>query len=714
MDAIINYSDQDLELQFGLFGSKLKFYRRIEKKCTRYSLGNEFLEFLLSDKHCLDVQKICFGAYFNPENKKIKTSLSTIQEILFYYDRLSKKYPNDVSERFLKVAFKECVSKEYMEQCIQCLNEATCYLWNDISSLELQDIFDAFCPKKIKYFNYDLYQWFIKNISLKTLILDVNFPEESSASDFTPFLINWGGRLNRCSKQNYQDVFNLVKTNLSFIAEHQEGLFINDYYISYFDVDITRMTFDFKVDLYNEFGSVPKDQLLTEFENRYGSYEECFIQDNKKTVLSQLIQHFSNDYFTKKSNQYFYYEDTVTYSSRNQEIDFLKNKFDFVIRIDEPFYSMKIYRNDHNYQFAFYSFRETVIDPESSSSYKVYGKKMSNRFKIWFDDHQCCSPFLIIGKNNSKMFPLNLKQISQYSQNHPLANEFFKIYFKLLSQDHYIFKDLIRFQYSNMYGSKFFSLLPISVFELAQAHHPKELFCQKYKTASKVPIPWNRLDLNLSYLLMKSLSILEPNDWQKIIRFACTIKDMELILYNLRHARTKEYCFYLPTWFYYNQFKDSVEDLNDLWYEISDSFLMAYKLRESFSLQYRSIRRLVDEHDHLANRIREKEAYGKVKIPKNSKFKKLEKLLPKENFEWIKSGVRLRKEGEEQDNCVFSYAGFINRDRCAIYSANIGKNRYTIEFHKNKESQYVIAQMKRSHNRKAFIKDIEYVQSFLS
>ncbi|WP_317396282.1 hypothetical protein [Faecalicoccus pleomorphus] len=72
MDAIINYSDQDLELQFGLFGSKLKFYRRIEKKCTRYSLGNEFLEFLLSDKHCLDVQKICFGAYFNPENKKIR------------------------------------------------------------------------------------------------------------------------------------------------------------------------------------------------------------------------------------------------------------------------------------------------------------------------------------------------------------------------------------------------------------------------------------------------------------------------------------------------------------------------------------------------------------------------------------------------------------------------------------------------------------------
>lgn len=714
MDAIINYSDQDLELQFGLFGSKLKFYRRIEKKCTRYSLGNEFLEFLLSDKHCLDVQKICFGAYFNPENKKIKTSLSTIQEILFYYDRLSKKYPNDVSERFLKVAFKESVSKEYMEQCIQCLNEATCYLWNDISSPELQDIFDAFCPKKTKYFNYDLYQWFIKNISLKTLILDVNFPEESSASDFTPFLINWGGRLNRCSEQNYQDVFNLVKTNLSFIAEHQEGLFTHDYYISYFDVDITRMTFDFKVDLYNEFGSVPKNQLLTEFENRYGSYEERFIQDNKKTVLSQLIQHFSNDYFTEKSNQYFYYEDTVTYSSRNQEIDFLKNKFDFVIRIDEPFYSMKICRNDHNFQFTFTTYRQTVIDPNHKHRSKVYGNKISSQFKVLIYDDQLTSPFIIVGKENPKIFPLNIKQISQYSQENPLVNQFFKLYFELLSEDHYIFKDLIRYQYGEMYGLKFFSLLPISVYELSQFHNPKDLFCQKYKTVLTLPIPWNRLDLNLSYLLIKSLLILDPNDWQKMIQFCCKIKDMDLILYNLQHTRTQEYCFYLPTWFYYDRFKDSVEDLNDLWYEISDSFHMAHKLREPFSLGYQSTRRIINEHDRLADRIREKEAYGKVKIPKNSKFKKLEKLLPKENFEWIKSGVRLRKEGEEQNNCVFSYADFINEDRCAIYSANIGKNRYTIEFHKNKESQYVIAQMKQSHNRKAFKKDIEYVQSFLS
>ena len=712
MDEIINYSDQNLLLQFGLSGSKLKFYRSVEKKCTRYSLGNEFLEFLRLDKHTLNIQKICFGAYFNPENKKIKTPLTVIQEILFYYDQLINHYPAHVCERLFDFT-SETGSRQQIGSCVQCLLKTSDHFDKDFSESEIIDIFYSLCPSKLKYFNYDLFSWAIENIPLKYLTIDINYPEETSNRGFDSLLWRWGSCLNRFTEKDYTFFFELSKRNLKFIEQYLYALFSEDmFYITFFDINITRMTFDFKVDLQQEFDGVPERQLPQKFKNRYQQFEEKYIMEDKKQLLPKIVQHFCNQYYDRISNQYFNFEKDIYYSERTKEIDFLIPRYDFVLRLDLPLYILNIDRSDHKFQFTFTTYRQTVIDP--NQKHRFYGNKISSQFKVLIHDNQLTSPFIIVGKENPKIFPLNIKQISQYSQENPLANQFFKLYFEHLSKDYYIFKDLIRYQYAEMYGAKFFSLLPISVYELSQFHNPKDLFCQKYKTALSLPIPWNRLDLNISYLLIKSLLILDPNDWQKLIQFACLIKDMELILHNLRHARTQEYCFYLPIWFYYNRFKDSVEDLNDLWYEISDSFLMAHKLRETFSLQYRSIRRVVDEHDHLAYRIREKEAYGKVKIPKNSKFKKLEKLLPKENFEWIKSGVRLRKEGEEQNNCVFSYADFINEDRCAIYSANIGKNRYTIEFHKNKESQYVIAQMKRSYNRRAFKKDIEYVQSFLN
>ena len=108
---------------------------------------------------------------------------------------------------------------------------------------------------------------------------------------------------------------------------------------------------------------------------------------------------------------------------------------------------------------------------------------------------------------------------------------------------------------------------------------------------------------------------------------------------------------------------------------------------------------------------------GNVVIPKDSKFTALQKILPAE-FEWIKDRKRLILETELQHHCVWSYAGKISKDECAIYSyvdakAEYGDNpkRYTIEFGWNGERYYVVQVQGRydsvnAHNMRAHIQDV--------
>jgi hypothetical protein len=92
-----------------------------------------------------------------------------------------------------------------------------------------------------------------------------------------------------------------------------------------------------------------------------------------------------------------------------------------------------------------------------------------------------------------------------------------------------------------------------------------------------------------------------------------------------------------------------------------------------------------------------------MKVPKNSKFNALRDILPKD-FEWIKTRTRLADESVMQSHCVYSYAGDIKSDKCAIYSyldeeGKYGKpsTRYTIEFAVSRKG-YVIRQMQKAHN----------------
>lgn len=180
----------------------------------------------------------------------------------------------------------------------------------------------------------------------------------------------------------------------------------------------------------------------------------------------------------------------------------------------------------------------------------------------------------------------------------------------------------------------------------------------------------------------------------------------------------------LSSYYKYKLFGDTFDN-NEVYlkeynnYTIIEDYIdMMFNLHEeNHHLNIKSMNRLIQEHDELAQKI-EREVYGEdiknVKVKKNSVFNHLATMLPEDQFEWIRDGERLFREGNEQHNCVITYASCITDDESAIYSAIINGHRYTIEFvYHERFKTYEIAQMFLACNKEAFLEDVEYLNELL-
>ena len=180
----------------------------------------------------------------------------------------------------------------------------------------------------------------------------------------------------------------------------------------------------------------------------------------------------------------------------------------------------------------------------------------------------------------------------------------------------------------------------------------------------------------------------------------------------------------LSSYYKYKLFGDTFDN-NEVYLKQHDNYtiiedyidMMFDSHEENHHLNIKSMNRLIREHDELVQRI-EREVYEEdiknVKVKKNSVFNHLATMLPEDQFEWIRDGERLFREGHEQHNCVISYASCITDDDSAIYSAVINGHRYTIEFVYNERFKtYEIAQMFLACNKEAFLEDVAYLDKLL-
>ncbi len=314
---------------------------------------------------------------------------------------------------------------------------------------------------------------------------------------------------------------------------------------------------------------------------------------------------------------------------------------------------------------------------------------------------------------NKKIYPMfvsdfieYMKLLNQYEKDVNIFNMIWDIYEK----SNYIFKDIRK----DILNSN--CLIPLNINELGNFHNRSELIMNQYKAANNLKIQWNKININLAYMIIKSLPYVDEKGKQILLntrdttlltedikgRFKSKVKNflINIICKSIKlDVETEQELTCVET----GMLKD--EDRNLIRQDVQDYVNMCLQRKIKIKLNIKTINELKNRHDLVNAAYYEKET-GIVKIPKNTIFKDLEKILP-EGFEWIKTRKRLILETKLQHHCVWSYANKITEDKCAIYSYidREGKfnkegvsKRYTIEFN-YENGRYIVNQVQGQYDK---------------
>lgn len=335
---------------------------------------------------------------------------------------------------------------------------------------------------------------------------------------------------------------------------------------------------------------------------------------------------------------------------------------------------------------------------------------------------------------NEKLVPISFKELYALRNLNNDTKKLVDCIISEVSKMTPIFKDISRdFEITNLF--------PIKFNDLYKYHTKNELMKDMYGLAKDLPINYNKININLSYLIVKSYNYV--NDRSKKILIQLKDKDNSILkLVNRCITKSWQRLTYKRKVFFFLQSiiiytinektdwgktkkKYIEENLNFIaenildaeFYEFADNCddnmliqvgdyvnMCIYnnkRVKPKVDLSISNVHTLIEKHNDVSWLSR-KSGTRPVKVPKDSVFNDLRKILPKE-FEWIKNRKRLILETELQHHCVWSYADKISSDMCAIYSyvdkdgskslCNDGKpKRYTIEFNFNKQdgTYYVV------------------------
>lgn len=335
---------------------------------------------------------------------------------------------------------------------------------------------------------------------------------------------------------------------------------------------------------------------------------------------------------------------------------------------------------------------------------------------------------------NEKLVPISFKELYALRNLNNDTKKLVDCIISEVSKMTPIFKDISRdFEITNLF--------PIKFNDLYKYHTKNELMKDMYGLAKDLPINYNKININLSYLIVKSYNYV--NDRSKKILIQLKDKDNSILkLVNRCITKSWQRLTYKRKVFFFLQSiiiytinektdwgktrkKYIEENLNFIaenildaeFYEFADNCadnmliqvgdyvnMCIYnnkRVKPKVDLSISNVHTLIEKHNDVSWLSR-KSGTKPVKVPKDSVFNDLRKILPKE-FEWIKNRKRLILETELQHHCVWSYADRISSDMCAIYSyvdkdgskslCNDGKpKRYTIEFNFNKQdgTYYVV------------------------
>lgn len=372
------------------------------------------------------------------------------------------------------------------------------------------------------------------------------------------------------------------------------------------------------------------------------------------------------------------------------------------------------------------------------TNYKEFDKnpKIDYHYKKIYETQYYITPDGKIFTVKKNMYPLPAKEMYQICAKNTFISKIFRLLVETDKEQHYLYKDFYKDCFINC-------LIPIAYSDIRNYNNKKQFIKERYKTAENMKVNWNKLNLNLSYMIISSYKsvadgkskniLLEQKDeslleniskslnirtkvnifLRNIIITKIALKDSTNILKNELSKKTQEY-LEEEVLFLQRQKNES-----GLAITLNDYIEMARQEKRKIRLDIYSELQLYNLHDRIQSHDY-KNLTSPVKIPKDTKFKELRKILP-EKFEWIKTRSRLILETEIQQHCVWSYADKISKDRCAIYSfvdttgeyTDDGKpSRYTIEFAR-RNKKYVVVQMQKRFDRGGSTILENYINSIL-
>lgn len=365
----------------------------------------------------------------------------------------------------------------------------------------------------------------------------------------------------------------------------------------------------------------------------------------------------------------------------------------------------------------------------------------------------------VTSNNKTRNMPLTMKEFMYYLHYPTIFGDFMKhLAAFYVKQNRFVGDVISDFE-------KCECIMPITFNDILGCHNKTHFLNTKYKTSIGLKTNWNKKNLNVSYMIIKSYPKVSDGASQGILLQQNDI--LPITQWNLNQsAKADEKIRAYLTEVIYNYMSEAMkkanakqvkekkkqyqaeldeietEVLEDEWMpwlsnrvdeefdlsehrrDIADYVRMCMLTKQKIKLDVKSINQATNLHDNLAHREHNsyyREHTQPVKVPKNTKFKKLREILPQE-FEWIQTRKRLILETELQHHCVWSYAHKISDDRCAIYSfvdsdGHFGYDgkpkRYTIEFYIDKDKKYGIVQVQGKYDRAHTEKMRAYIQEIL-
>ena len=681
-----------------------KAVEKIIKSANSHNYPDDIINILKREDLSVDILKNIDYYYYN--NREYYTSKEICDEInkvlSFPFNGNSRDYKEKIENCLPSNRKDTLLGESISKRCIFYLKDYkgfnyiyVAFLYNHIDYSIIKKVY-----KFIKENNLDsTFLWYLEHTiyNLKN-------------KDNINFLIGVWIECKLLNVFNYADIFshlaNIIKNTdnkityteiniKKYITEDNETLNV-DYYAFCKDYIFTpnelvkniikkfNMNGYFRINSYNEHigNLVP----VLKFNNRYVDEKiiNPYIELASKTNTALTLDLPSSDFeISVKQNSIFI--SLVTY----YKVDIYKNEFNN----NNTIFQYNILKTNKN--------KLSLFIPEDGNIY-------------------------IKNTKTNKYYPLPIKQLiklKEYKYNDEFI-KFINLYVDYLMSKNPFIKDAI-------HDCKDNCLIPLSVNECIMYHNRAELIKAKYKTASNINIDWNKRNLNLSYLYIKSLPYVDDKG-KEILK---QIKDIDFSMINSRHNykdKVKDFLSYII----YKNIQDNLnkdtekeinselsilpdiidgekeslvryeEELDEAKYLIYDyvnmlMFNTARKNREKIKINIKSVNEIRNKHDNITTCTNINKETHSVKIKKDSVFNELRNILPN-TFEWIKTRKRLILETKIQHHCVWSYADKITNDKCAIYSY-VDKDgsksidgtpkRYTIEFGFNKNTcQYYVIQ----------------------